>query len=43
MSALVVARIAYIAGDSSFFPMFIASLGFGHMALRLSYLALMSV
>src|SRR5436190_14151775 len=41
-SALAVAVSAYIAGDSSFLPVFMASLGFGHMLLRLSYLVLMS-
>ena len=42
-SALAVAVSAYIAGDSSFLPVFMASLGFGHMALRASYLAVMSI
>ena len=31
MSALVAARIEYIAGDSYFLPVFIASLGLGHI------------
>jgi hypothetical protein len=42
MSALVAARIEYIAGDSYFLPVFIASLAFGHMVSSASYLVLMS-